>query len=292
MIAACCGVHLSHNLHLKTLHWRGPKEKKTRNSATHFHPGLQYFRRVGLLALILGGAALLFGVDYTLWVGCLYFFFACFLLDVWFDSELRHSVAWRWVLTLSLVAAMIVFSWKVTFAHAPILVEATGLPGPYGVDDDGKIAGIKWEPWYYQLQVSLQNPTDRDYTNIDLHIGDDRGIAGIGQLSNVSNVTFTPPVLGATGVYFDNLHHPIRTDILTIASFGPGTGYEVYCENLRAHDMLLLVVAVVENDNNSPGPYVRDPRPDWAYVWGQYRTSFGKLVKIHQQYRVKELTPK
>jgi hypothetical protein len=80
----------------------------------------------------------------------------------------------------------------------PLVIRSLLINQPYSFGTI--LGGIKWSSDYRDLRIIFDNPTDDDYHDLDMIVSPDLHnmiIAGIGQISNLPNVTFHNPVMQA-----------------------------------------------------------------------------------------------
>jgi hypothetical protein len=90
-----------------------------------------------------------------------------------------------------LLGAVSWFSVAVVFRADPIRVDAMSTPHTLA-DSDG---GIRWKPEYYETHIDFYNDTDDDYSDLDIQVGSDRGIADLSQATKHDGIEFPPEVL-------------------------------------------------------------------------------------------------
>jgi hypothetical protein len=121
------------------------------------------------------------------------------------------------------------------------------------------LSGIKWSNRFTGLRVVFSNETPTDYHDLDFTLIPDQPIADIGQITNLSEVSFSSavdPVLrqefveGATG-------RRIANPLVLIASSG---GYRVRCQLLPRKARLEILIAIARViDFPKPGQKVAVP---------------------------------
>lgn len=75
--------------------------------------------------------------------------------------------------------------------QAPLVVRSTMINAGYPLGT--KLGGIIWTPELRDLRVTINNETDYDYQDMDITIRLHLPIRAIGQITNVSGVTFVTP---------------------------------------------------------------------------------------------------
>jgi hypothetical protein len=221
---------------------------------------MPYFFRVGV-GLIYGGAALL----------CI-------------ELAFQRFNSWMRVCGIFIVlVAAGGFTRGVVLKPAPVVVRSEMVPEPYA---EGVVLwGIKWSSDLRDLRVTIENPSDDDYENIDVTVRPDfpdTPIIAIGQVSNIPGVTFMstelqawqpsagPPIIrfdSTTGhTVGDNWRFSARkTDGGSFTPLQPFPNhYRFRCEKLPHRETLEVSIAIAEKDM---------PKGKIGKVWlrGQYR---------------------
>lgn len=157
------------------------------------------------------------------------------------------------------------------------------------------IGGIKWNQAFADVRVYLENPTNRDYTDLDVLMTTDLTIAKIGQITNLPNVTFTPVVPGLdikaiqvkmktdTG---KNITIPVTTEFQYVST------YRMICPTLPRHSRIGLVLAVVVMNpiinGKWPDTALGEKRlPKWVSINGHYKDS-GREYPFEQKHSVED----
>jgi len=108
---------------------------------------------------------------------------------------------------------------------------------------------IPWKPYYTELDVIINNPTDATYEDVNILIRPDYPVAKIAQMSNLSDVSFEDK-MGLTA-HFTMEEKPN----LPGAQFGPASsfiflatnaGYKVHCGRIPPTSSLRLIMALVD----------------------------------------------
>jgi len=153
--------------------------------------------------------------------------------------------------------------------------------GEYSADTI--IGDIKWNSHFTDLRVTVTNPSDTDYENLDLAVWPDNlthkaalvtkvpgcdvmAIGGnrllIAHSKTSGNISITGTHAGEDFDVHDsagNIYTPLATE----------TGYRVRCTRLPAHFTIHIVFALVTADNNF--------RPSISTGWGWKATDVGPL---------------
>jgi hypothetical protein len=114
------------------------------------------------------------------------------------------------------------------------------------------IEGIPWQPYYTQLDVIINNPTDASYEDVNVLIRPDYPVARIVQMSNLSDVSFEDKMGLTMRMMIEQ--GPLYADG-TSGPFGPASpyvfiatnaGYKVHCGRIPPDSSLRLVMALVD----------------------------------------------
>ncbi len=146
---------------------------------------------------------------------------------------------------------------------------------PIGTDIDG----IKWQPGMSELIVSIVNPTDRDYKDLDFSILSPEPVREIKQATAIPCVPVSENVVNVTGT------GPGGSEVLhQLLTAGP---LRFRCQSLPKRTTIQFVLAIVNADNlmsllSRPKPGEALPhgmwgpkrKPKWVGVGGTYRVAF------------------
>jgi len=115
------------------------------------------------------------------------------------------------------------------------------------------VGGITWRPEFRELDVIVNNPTSRSYADLNLLLQPHVPIAAIGQVNNISDVTFE-----------DRFGNSMHQALINTASGGgvlnplvladTDAGYKIRCNKLPANSSLKIVIAIAEVKWN-PTPF-------------------------------------
>lgn len=156
------------------------------------------------------------------------------------------------------------------------------------IDDyppDAQLAEIKWNPSYTDIRVAINNPTNRDYNNLEINITTDMKIAAISQITKLPNVLFMPvdiPVVDLSIKVTNQTTGKTKTYPLPLTAmpnikvFSPQ--YSVRCAILpsRSHiDLILAAVRIDETSITKPQGIVFEEKslPKWVKVNIRYQDS-------------------
>jgi len=115
--------------------------------------------------------------------------------------------------------------------------------------------GIEWKPFFAELDATFSNSqTDTTYDDFNVLIRPDRLIAGISQLSNLSEVSFEDR--------YGLLMHGFVEDGPTIVNMefiATDAGYKVPCAHIPPNASLRIVMAIVELKKPAPNQPLLPP---------------------------------
>lgn len=114
------------------------------------------------------------------------------------------------------------------------------------------IEGIQWQPYYTELDVIINNPTDASYEDVNVLVRPDYPVARIAQLSNLSDVSFEDKMGLTMRMMIEE--SPLYEDG-TSGPFGPASpyvfiatnaGYKIHCGRIPPDSSLRLIMALVD----------------------------------------------
>jgi hypothetical protein len=207
---------------------------------------IKYFRTAAVSSFLFGAATLLLGYHYWWGVSSLYAFFLVAALDVWFGPDLRKL--WMRLTGTCLVLLLVgFFILGIVVVPAPLHVAANVNLENYGTG--AQIAGKKWQPEWVDLRVHILNPTDYEYSNLDLPITPDLYLVDVWQKTAIPNVSFLETT------QFDIRQTPINpagpTQESAQRNITRGVPIRVWCPLLPKHPELEIIMAI---ENLVPTP--------------------------------------
>lgn len=185
---------------------------------------------LGVPALLCGsGVALMGWISFSFGVVLVYVAFACLWIDWWKLNRTKGRRTTGSIATLVLIAG---FS-CIVFRPAPLSVSVYVAGTGYS---NGQVAGgITWGSGEGDIRVTLLNPTDRDYADMDiiLDVGQNQlelpQIMEIAQLSTIPNISFTSQPFPLNHVHLTefNLKQPMQVQGLGVSRglSGPNPRY-------------------------------------------------------------------
>lgn len=229
---------------------------------------------------------------YFLGMSVVYLGFLLLLWEVCIEPRLIERPPWVQIAVIALVLGLFdFFSVGVVGAHAPITFQSYAMrKGDY--PPDTVIAGIKWDSHLTDLRVSITNPSDEEYENLDIVVQPDYWSHRAALLMSISGCDVSPtdgntvffsrakesgPITVTStrvGLGFDthdsagNVYIPLATE----------TGYRLRCAIVPPHFAIQMVFAVV----CVPSDLLGKPadKGEWAVtasVFGAARSEFSVL---------------
>jgi hypothetical protein len=125
----------------------------------------------------------------------------------------------------------------------------------WGYPPGTTIAGIVWKSAYTEMRVSIGNPTEHAYDDLNIVVRPADAVAEIGQDTNVSGVTFEDKN-GATIRLLDINTKTGEKNAVPMILIATNAGYRLRCPHLAAHQVLRVVMALVDIKWDPPP---RDP---------------------------------
>jgi len=218
---------------------------------------LAYLLEIGAFSIVFGGGTLMWQ-NFVIGTSCVYVGLLLLALDLYFRLRDRRGWKSKWPILFPLLLA-ILFTYYWTLKPAPLYLAALdfgkGIP-----DADGKIGGISWKDGFYEIQLSVANHTDDDYTDVRIWVRTDEYIANIGKLGKCLDGSVEPSLRmggyvarGQNGEIVENHTSEGPIHMTTPSSpnvwyHGPGNWqpvWDIECPILRNQDMISFVIAVV-----------------------------------------------
>jgi hypothetical protein len=174
-------------------------------------------------------------------VACVYVGFFLLAVDAWFEPDFSRIL--RIAISTVMVLGAVAFSKFIVFVDAPLNLSAlvTDATYPPGV----KIEGVDWDSSFTKLQVHINNPTDRNYENLDLLLRPLSPIAHISQTSHVTNCFFSDRDSVSLEQVVMNLgtRKKTPTGLVLLAT---DAGYKIHCQTLPAKTTLTVLIALAD----------------------------------------------
>ncbi len=166
------------------------------------------------------------------------------------DVQLEPSITARFrrIAQIVVVSGILLFSWKVVFVSAPLNFFALSTRVEY--EPGTTIAGISWRPYFSEMDVSITNPTERNYEDLELVITPDHPVAAIGQLSNLTDVSFEDNYGVSERATIRDLSKQYAVALVLLAT---DAGYKIHCGRIPPRSNLKLAMALVAIKEDTPG---------------------------------------
>ncbi len=145
------------------------------------------------------------------------------------------------------------------------------------------VEGIAWNTAFTDIRVGINNPTHKDYHNLEFTISTDMQIANISQITKLPNVSFRPwqPPGDIHLLIRNGKTGEVKTSI-PLSSWPNkqvhSSKYYVSCIMLprRSHIDIILAAVTLDNSVEKPEPVYKEKRmPKWVQVSGHYQDSEG-----------------
>jgi hypothetical protein len=157
--------------------------------------------------------------------------------------------------------------------------QATVIPGPGEYPEGTEIAGIKWRKEFTDVRVTISNILDVPVEKLDLLVGFDIHIAGMGQLGTaVQGVSASPGNASVDVISLKGLDPDGKPMQIPAVPAGPGfvPVYHIMCQRLSARGQIKLVVATIALNSfagGMPAKLFADKRPPKLIrIGGSYET--------------------
>jgi hypothetical protein len=146
-------------------------QKKNRVESQDSNP-LLWLRDLAGPGIIIGGWELM-PTSYAVGTVMVYFGFLLCLLKCIKEPALVGYPGWRVTLIIIVLGLAVVFSFSIVFMSAPLNFDSYAMRnGAYPAGT--VIAGIPWDTHLTDLRVSITNPTNEDYRDVDLAVQPDK----------------------------------------------------------------------------------------------------------------------
>jgi hypothetical protein len=216
---------------------------RDRRKPKKLHPVFQWFRRTGISAQLFGWGSLLFTGWFWPAVALIYAGFTALVADVLVEPKLRGHRVGKMVAVSVLILLAGAFSWGIVFVKAPLQVTAfvTDAEYPSGTT----IAGISFRPEFTELQVWIQNTSDRTYEDLSLVIRPTEPVAAIAQLTNLPNVSFEDKN-GYSSRTMSIKPGETKASAIPLDLLATDAGYRMRCVRLPAGGLITIVIALAD----------------------------------------------
>jgi hypothetical protein len=224
-------------------------QKTRRTKKKQLHPIFKWLRTAGGAAELFGWGGLMLAGWFWTGVTFIYAGFLLLVVDVWFEPELKRYTGWRVVIGLLLLVFATAFSLRVVFVNAPLDISAFSNSAEYPIGTT--IAGISWRPEFSELLVSVRNPSEKNYDDVNLLIRPAFPIAAIAQQTSVPNVSFedkngfTMRLMEVTNANVTGV------PLILLAT---DAGYRMRCSHLAAGEIIKVEIALVDIKWNPAPP--------------------------------------
>ena len=239
------------------------------------------------------------------WTGIVVVYLAVLSLGrhVWEEHRLWARLPWARKITTLTLCSVFAVMWTINvFASAPLPVGAYATLGNYGTSDYAPI-----KPWnatmYQDGRLDIHNPSDADYSDLDLALRSDLWIGGAAQLSTIPNVSFIKLEepgrprfggiwLGGTDKNGNPVALPIPQDT-PIDLSGP-TGIRLTCTKLPHGSTLNLALILISFNQAGKGGlfppklFSEKRPPTYVRVTGTYR-AHGRVRSIDDKFPVSKM---
>ena len=189
-----------------------------------------------------------------------------FILYVGFVVALSESVYEPMILQLDyriqvgligiILFFCVVLSTSFVFAYAPINFSSLLLPDTDYSPGMGP-GNIAWHSFYTELDLMVANPSEENYDNIDILVRPDYPVAAIGQLSNLSDVSFEDEFGVRNEITM--LNGSTHVNLGNLALIATNAGYKVHCAHIPPNSSLKIVMAVVDLKYSHPNQHKLSP---------------------------------
>jgi hypothetical protein len=149
-------------------------------------------------------------------------------------------------------------------------------PGEFTYPDGTDILGIKWKNNFLELHLLLSNDTDIDYSNLDIFVRSNLGIAESGMYKGFNQCISGPAETGVAGVtigFGERENGKLIGVPLFAKTPSVATVYRLRCEKFTARSRIEIVYALVPTPPNTSYKNLR-----WAIFSAKYEGGYRKRV--------------
>lgn len=229
--------------------------KRPRIKKPKRHPMLNWIIKAGIGSECFGWGALLLAGWFWPAAILIYAGFALFAIDAWCEPELKDKTFWRVVILLVICSFAATFSYGIVFVKAPLGVSALMTDATYPAGT--QISGIAWRPEFTEVQVWINNDTDKNYDDLNLVLRPVSAIASIGQASTLPGISFEEKNHESVRLMAGQINQMSAIPLALLATDG---GYRVRCQHLPSHSTLEITLALADIKWN-PKPLGTNPAP-------------------------------
>ncbi len=215
------------------------KARKPRTSKPKVPNWIKWTRGVSAFSVLAGGFGLMQPQYFWLAVFFIYGGLVLLGLDLWYEPELKQK--FKLVGEGVILVGIVMFSWQVVFVSLPLkLISQTP---KFEIPSGTNISGITWLPMYSELDVIINNPSDGDYTDLNVIVKPDYPVAQIAQMGNLGGVSFED----TNGTTFRGTIENLQTTLaISITLIATDAGYRIHCDRIPPQASLRLVMALVD----------------------------------------------
>jgi hypothetical protein len=209
---------------------------------------ISYVRGAGTVSVLLALAALMFLPDYFAgFVALVYMAIVLSGCDLFFETY--PSKRGRYIVAFAMIAALVGFSVGFAWVKAPLPLLAVDnnidyAPGTF-------LGGIPWLNEYDDIRVVVTNPTDHDYSDVDLTIKPNLPVASVSQISG-SPCSFSDPT--NTNLWLADKPLPAgRVTGMPMVVIATDVGERVRCDKIPRHASIEIILAAASPRTPVPG---------------------------------------
>ena len=197
--------------------------------------------RLGWLTIILGGLTMTRPQWFQLSVFLVYIGLLMLGLELYFEPALR-----RWPLRIGgwllILAAMVWYSIAIVFVSAPLSLYT--MMTTFNYTEDSGPAGIRWRPYYTELELLLTNPTAADnYDDLNVLVRPDLPLAEMKQLSQLFDFSVEDRFGMNAFLTIEDLSAPGKVQRMDFLA--TNAVYKVHCGRIPPNTTLKITMALV-----------------------------------------------
>jgi hypothetical protein len=211
---------------------------------------VHWLRGVGVASILFGLAGFLFAMFYWPAVWIFYGGLLLLIIDCLFLEGLRRSS--KVSVAFSILVIGVLIAWKVVFVPAPLWITPSVYDGEYAKGT--KIGDIEWRSSYTDVRVAIENPTARDYTDIDLYVLiPNVVIVDVSQVTKLPGVTIMGSGGGDLRATFGYKDGARTTTIVPHGMPSENFSTRIRCDKIPNNSHIELVFAVASESTGGWG---------------------------------------
>jgi hypothetical protein len=289
-----------HRKHGEELEHLRQETRRLKELSEHkLHPVFHYvLRTMGAASLLFGGAAIMGGISFLWPTVFISLGLLVLAIDPWLEPAIRPYRSAKIIISGFFSFFFGLFCVFVVFVSSPLHLSADEDWG--NVPPHTSVGSQEWNPLWIELRVSISNPTEHDYTDVDLPMIPDLAVVKVWQDTDgmgIPGVSFLPnsPMLVEPSIRSKSPDGSISSNSLQNSGVkaSRGIGYRLRCPLLPKHSILRVVFALIDDGEKDDAMILEEwlaqpnPKklPKWVKISGTYKGVMGQEHGISQTLR-------